>query len=137
MIYKAGLKPKRATKGSCGYDLCLPYDVRLSRWKWTYIDLEVAMEKGDIKEGCFGWIVPRSSTGSKFGLRLRNTGGVIDHDYINRSIKAVIKTDHWIPKIFRKGDRILQLIIVPYDTIPGEDVPTEERKGGIGSTGTN
>ena len=34
-----------------------------------------------------------------------------------------------------KNERILQMVIVPYATIPGEEEPTEERVGGVGSTG--
>lgn len=129
--------PRRGTKGSCGYDIYLPQDVRLSRWKWTFIDLKVRMEEGDIPSWHFGMVVPRSSSGVKHGLRLRNTVGIIDSDYTMDTIKAMVKTDDWIPRTYKAGERVLQMIIVPYARIAGEIVPDKVRTGGHGSTGKN
>lgn len=126
---------QRKTIYSCGYDIELPRDVKLSRWKWTKIDLSVQMKEGEILPGHFGLLVPRSSSGVKYGLRLRNTVGIIDSDYTMDTIKATVKTEHWIPHKFKKGERLFQLIVVCHDLIPNEEKPTEERVGGHGSTG--
>lgn len=127
--------PARKTKGSCGYDIYCPKAINLSRFIPVDLDLGIMMEPGDIPEGHFAMIVPRSSLGSKYGLRLRNTIGIIDSDYTMDTIKASLYVDSPEGKGFRKNDRILQMIIVPFATIPGEEEPTEERTGGIGSTG--
>ena len=124
--------PVRKTKGSCGYDFECPGNIVISAGKWKYIDLGVMMDKGDIPDGYVGMIVPRSSMGFKHGFRLRNTVGIIDSDYIGVSIKASVTADE--DMVIKKGDRILQMIIVPFAIIPGEEVPTEDRVGGIGST---
>ena len=138
MITAEGIdKPRRSTIDSCGYDIRLPCDVKLSRWRWKKIDLKLQMEPGDIPEGHFGLILPRSSTGGKRGMRMRNTGGVIDSDYTMDTIRATLKTDDWIPRTYHRGERVLQMIIIPYQTLPGEIAPTEARKGGRGSTGTS
>lgn len=135
MTIEGVLPPVRKTKGSCGYDIHCPKDVNLSRFIPVDLDLGIQMEPGDIPEGCFAMIVPRSSTGSRYGLRLRNTVGIIDSSYTMDTIKASLYVDCPEGMVFRKNERILQMIVVPYATIPGEAEPTEERVGGLGSTG--
>jgi len=137
--------PVRKTKGSCGYDIHAPCDMSLTVFPKKY-DLGILMEKGDIPEGHYAQILPRSSTGND-GTVLANTCGVIDSDYTMDTIKAklymsinnALNEDGTIDVTktldFKKNDRILQMIVVPFDTIPSEEVPTEERKGGHGSTG--
>lgn len=128
--------PVRKTKGSCGYDISCPEELELSNGGWTKVDLGILMEPGDIPEGCCALILPRSSMGMRYGLKLANTVGVIDSDYTMETIKASIKVDFEPGKVLiEKNTRILQMIIVPYGTIPNEVMPTVERKGGLGSTG--
>lgn len=127
--------PERKAKGSCGYDVYCPQDLNLSRFMPTYVDLGIQMEPGDIPDGCFAMLLPRSSTGSNYGLRLRNTVGIIDSSYTMDTIKASLYVDSPEGHVFRKNDRILQLVIVPYTTMPGDEEPAEERTGGVGSTG--
>lgn len=128
--------PVRKTKGSCGYDIYCPKDVVLNEAYWTKLDLGILMEPGDIPEGYCALIMPRSSMGMKYGLKLSNTVGVIDSDYTMDTIKASLKVDYQCPTMsFSKNERILQMILVPFGIIASEETPTEERKGGLGSTG--
>ena len=128
--------PVRKTKGSCGYDIYCPANIMLSAGTWTKIDTGILMELGDIPEGCFGMIVPRSSMGNRYGLRLANTVGIIDSDYTIDTIKAMITVDERISNVvIEQNDRILQMVIVPYSTMPNEIMPINERIGGHGSTG--
>lgn len=137
--------PTRKTIGSCGYDIYCPKDIRLFPDEWINLDLGILMEKGDIPEGYCALILPRSSTGVKYKLRLANTCGVIDSDYTMDTIKAMITGYDWIyswrgshkipTTIIDKNTRILQMILVPFGIIQSEIPPTEERVGGIGSTG--
>lgn len=124
--------PVRKTKGSCGYDIECPIDLCMTPGTWYNFDTGIQMEEGDIQDGCFAIVLPRSSTGFKYGLRLKNTAGIIDSSYTMDTIKASISVTE--PASFLKGDRILQMIIVPYGIIDGETAPTEKRVGGIGST---
>lgn len=97
----------------------------------------------EIPAGCFGLVVPRSSTGSKQGFKLRNTVGIIDADYRGEIFLAVepgaLKQD---AKAFL-GQRVAQLIIQPYyraDLIrvgPEGLGATARGDGGFGSTGGN
>ena len=125
--------PRLATVGSCGYDVFCPRTIEVTREPVT-IDLGILMEAGDIQEGCFAMLLPRSSTGAKAGLHLRNSMGIIDSSYTMDTIKATLYVDaeH---KVFFENDRILQMVIVPYAVIQSEIPPVEERKGGYGSTG--
>ena len=128
--------PIRKTTGSCGYDLYCPKDVTLVPDSWTKLDLGVLMEKGDIPDGYCGLIMPRSSLGMRYGLKLSNTVGVIDSDYTMDTIKAALKIECDRTCVtLEQNERILQMVIVPFGIIPSEQAPTEIRKGGIGSTG--
>ena len=126
--------PRRKTIGSCGYDIYCPCDCVIYH-NPTTLDLGILMEPGDIPEGHFAMLVPRSSTGAKEGLHLRNSIGIIDSSYTMDTIKATLYVDSNTPKIFFKNSRILQMIIVPYGIIASEIPPSEERTGGYGSTG--
>lgn len=125
--------PVRKTKGSAGYDIFCPGNVTVIDEPQT-LDTGILMEPGDIPEGYVGLILPRSSTGAKDGLHLRNTVGVIDSSYTMDTIKATIYVDRDFA-FYHTNDRILQMVLVPYGVIPNEIAPMEERKGGYGSTG--
>ena len=133
MTIKGVELPRRKTLGSAGYDIFCPGNITVMEEPQT-IDLGILMEPGDIPDGYVGIIVPRSSTGAMDGLHLRNTIGVIDSSYTMDTIKATLYVDHDFA-FYHTNDRILQMVLVPYGVIPNEIVPTDERKGGYGSTG--
>ena len=128
--------PRRARKGDAGYDMYLPEDLTIKKGQRPMIDTGIILEEGDIPEGHFAMIVPRSSTGSKYGLALANTVGIIDAGY-----RDTIKAKLWLndPSMeilkLKKGDRFCQMILVPFGIIQSEIPPEEERDGGLGSTG--
>lgn len=124
--------PKRMKKGDCGYDMYLVEDMDFKAGVYQTIDTGVVLEEGDISSDCFVMIVPRSSMGMKYGLRLRNTIGIIDSGY-RESIKASLCTDADVH--LEKGTRIMQMIVMQYRLIAKEVAPTGIRDGGIGSTG--
>lgn len=137
--------PVRATKNSAGYDFYAPHDIKLLPGEWTTVDTGVSFDGeeqvrcpiGHPNEAGYAkqWamlVIPRSSYGFKYGLRLRNSVGLIDMDY-RHTIKASLTVDE--PLNIKKGDRFLQGIIVPFGVFEDEEAPASERKGGIGSTG--
>lgn len=67
--------PTRATKGSAGYDFSMPFDIFLEpneSYKIpTGIKCELDLDK-------ILMIVPRSSLGFKYGVRIANTCGIVD-----------------------------------------------------------
>ena len=81
---------------------------------------------------------PRSSLGRKHGLRLANTIGVIDGDYVHAEneghilVMLVNGGDHEVT--LHPGERFCQGIFVPFG-LAEEEAVTEGRTGGFGSTG--
>lgn len=108
----------------------------------------------EIPEGYVGLIFPRSSI-SKKGLVLSNSVGVIDSGYrgeVMAKFKAadsignisLLEEDKAITynglcDIYKVGERIAQLIIMPYPEIEVEETEvltaTDRGDGGYGSTG--
>jgi dUTP pyrophosphatase len=90
----------------------------------------------EIPEGHVGLLFPRSSI-SKTVLSLANSVGVIDSGY-----RGSIMFKFRYPEegmVYDVGDRVGQIIIMPYPTIEFEETEelssTERGQGGFGSTG--
>ena len=92
----------------------------------------------EIPEGHVALLLPRSSTGAKFGLELNNTCGVIDADY-RGEWKACLRTKSGQSLTWAKGDRILQFLVVPVANVQLQLVDSVEKTargaGGFGSSG--
>ena len=95
----------------------------------------------EVPEGYVGLLFPRSST-SKTDLRLANCVGVVDSGYRGEiSFRYKFAKDSFFAKLkrFEEGDRIGQLVIMPYPQIEMEESDnlseTERGEGGYGSTG--
>ena len=76
--YKALTLPKRATKGSAGYDFVSPVDFFLCPGETILLPTGIRCE---MKENQVLLLFPRSGMGFKYRLQLNNTVGVIDSDY--------------------------------------------------------
>lgn len=84
-------------------------------------------------------LLPRSSTGAKYGVELNNTCGVIDSDY-RGEWKATLRTKSGIPFSWAAGDRVLQFLLVPVNTVETLALvdsldETDRGTGGFGSSG--
>jgi dUTP pyrophosphatase len=90
----------------------------------------------EIPIGYVGLVFPRSSV-YKSRLTLTNCVGVIDSGYRGEIMAKFKKENEWIVG-YRPGDRICQLIIMPYPTIEPIEVTelpeTARGEGGFGST---
>ena len=91
----------------------------------------------EIPEGHVGLLFMRSSVAQK-SISLTNAVGVIDSGYRGEIIcKFKITTDA-IPTIYQAGDKIAQLIILPYPTVEPVEVDelsnTDRGEDGFGST---
>ncbi len=94
-----------------------------------------------IPEGFVGLIFPRSSISNK-ELLLTNHVGVIDSGYhgeIKFRFKLIGDKDY-IKNVYGKGDRIGQIMILPYPKVTFVEVDelgeSERNTGGFGSSGT-
>lgn len=89
-------------------------------------------------KGYFGAIFARSGLATKQGLRPANCVGVADWDYRGEYIVA-LHNDSEEEREVRNGDRIAQLVFIPYFSGEVEVVDsleeTERGDGGFGSTG--
>ena len=94
----------------------------------------------EIPEGYVGLIFMRSSISNK-SISLTNAVAVIDSGYRGELLlKYKITTDS-LPTIYQPGEKIGQLIIIPYpkiNPIEAEELSSSDRnEGGFGSTDTN
>lgn len=135
-IYDNIKLPKRATKGSAGYDFYTPINITLRPNETIKIPTGIR---------CFmdeDWVLklyPRSGLGFKYRLQLNNTVGIIDSDYFYSDneghIMAKITNDTNEDKnvIVEVGDGFMQGIFVQYG-ITFDDEADGIRNGGFGST---
>lgn len=145
-LHKDSVIPKYAKNGDAGMDL-------------TAVDCEYDSENGvfvyktglafEIPEGYVGLLFPRSSIYKK-SLILSNSVGVLDSGYrgevmfkfrnrFRYMIYCYLFKSGIYKYFYKKGDRIGQIIILPYPQIEFEEVDklngTERGTGGYGSTG--
>lgn len=123
--------PEYAKIGDAGLDLTA-VDFESTGLHITYkTGLAIA-----IPEGFVGLLFPRSSV-YKTGQYLTNSVGVIDSGY--RGEIMLKFTRPAIDSQYKVGDRVGQLIIIPYPQIKFEEVKdlgsTDRGQGGFGSTG--
>lgn len=131
------IMPTRAHEFDAGYDLYTPIDIETSRNKESFIvDTGVHIE---IPKGYVGFLKSKSGLNMKYGL----TGeGVIDAGYTG-SIKVKMyfneNQDDGTPVSFKRGDKIIQLVILPIFTpelkLVDKLEDTERGNNGFGSTG--
>ena len=131
--------PHRGSAFAAGYDLyAAPEDVdviEIAPHATAMVGTGLAVA---IPEGYFGGVFARSGLASKQGLRPANCVGVIDSDYRGECTVA-LHNDTDEPRVIRSGDRIAQLVILPFlaaEFEEAETLPETERgAGGFGSTG--
>lgn len=125
--------PKYAKSGDAAIDLTItsvvdePYQVTYG-FGWAV----------EIPEGYVGLVFPRSSI-KNTELVLSNSVGVIDSGYRGEIMAVFKKLAGSVSKKYYIGDRVAQLIIIPYPQIEfqitDELSETERGAGGFGSTG--
>ena len=148
-LHKDAVIPKYETAGSVGMDLTAvskEYDIHGNVVFGTGLAIQ-------IPEGYYADLRPRSSI-SKYDLTLANSVGTIDADYRGELIlkfkptlklkphyHAVNTMEVELPhfhKEYNIGDRIAQIIILPYPKVSFVEVDdlseTERGTGGFGST---
>ena len=130
-LHKDAVIPKYARQGDAGLDL-------------TAVDIEIDGDILTYKTGLaielpfwhVGLLFPRSSV-YKTGQSLTNCVGVIDSGYRGEIMMKFTLSPHG--KEYEIGDRIGQLIIMPYpriDFVETDELTSSERgTGGYGSTG--
>ncbi len=135
-IYQEIKLPKRATKGSAGYDFFSPFDFSLKPGETIKVPTGIRAKMDE------AWVLnvyPRSGLGFKFRLQLDNTVGIIDSDYYYSSneghIMIKITNNSLEGKIVevKSGTAFAQGIFLEYG-ITVDDDAEGIRDGGFGST---
>ena len=131
--------PVRGSAFAAGYDLCACLEgdetVIIPPHHTLKIGTGLAFA---LPEGTFGAVFARSGLASKQDLRPANCVGVVDSDYRGECFIA-LHNDGTQERTIRHGDRIAQLVLLPFLPMEFEEVDalseTARGEGGFGSTG--
>ncbi|MCH5269609.1 MAG: deoxyuridine 5'-triphosphate nucleotidohydrolase [Lachnospiraceae bacterium] len=135
-MYESLTLPRRATKGSAGYDFYAPFAFSLPPGSTIKIPTGIRVK---INEEWVLKLYPRSGLGFKYRLQMNNTVGIIDSDYYYSDneghIFAKITNDSNEGKTLEigAGTGFMQGIFVEYG-ITVDDDADGIRNGGFGST---
>ena len=137
-LHEDAVVPSYAKPGDAGMDLTATSRTFDEHGNVVY-GVGLAIE---IPEGYVGLIFPRSSN-AKTDLYLTNHVGVVDSGYRGEIMFKFRKSDviknFQEARLYHVGERVGQLMIIPYPQIQLEEVEelssTERGEGGYGSTG--
>jgi dUTP pyrophosphatase len=135
LLHPQARPPSRGREGDAGYDLsCVDaFVLRPGERKMVPTGVAIALPPG-----IAGLVMPRSGLAHRHGIACVNSPGLIDPNY--RGELRVILVNHG-EEMFRAhaGDRIAQLLLVPYWTPElrvVDELPESARgEGGFGSSG--
>ena len=133
VLDKGAFEPKKAHEEDAGYDLRSPKTVMLKAHGCICIDTGVHMA---IPAGFYGKLESKSGLNVKRGIV--SLGGVIDSGYTG-SIVTKLYNLSGREYMFRRGDKVVQIIIQPcagplMEIVESLD-DTERGGGGFGSSG--
>lgn len=136
-LHPEAVTPSYSKEGDAGLDItCVN---RSHNVKHRYYEYDTGLSV-EIPYGYVGLIFPRSSI-SKYDLSLSNAVGVIDSGYrgeIKFRFKETTDRESAFRTIYQKGNKVGQLIIIPFPQIELEEVKelssSERGIGGFGST---
>ena len=129
--------PFYATKGSAGMDVYSNEEIELEPLSTTIVKTGLFVK---IPEGYEIQVRPRSGLSAKSKLRIANSPGTIDSDYLGEIGIIMDNTSQTFSYTVKKGERIAQLVLKKVEQIEWEEVEefsetTERNTGGFGSTG--
>lgn len=127
------------TEGAVGVDLYCAEDVLVKPQEVTLVRLGVGF---DYPDGYMGILATRSSLPLKKGVFIANGVGIIDTDYRGEHMIQLVALKE--PVLFKKGERIAQVVFTPVLQSYGDPIvmtetdalsETERNEGSFGSTG--
>ena len=131
--------PSYATDGSAGMDLraCVKAPTKIECGETVQIGTGIAISILDSSQ--MALLAPRSGLGTKHGIVLANSLGIIDADYQNE-LKVSLFNRGRAPYEIHPGERVCQLVIMPITRATLKVVSEFSRQtprgtGGFGSTG--
>jgi dUTP pyrophosphatase len=129
--------PTRAHDGDAGLDLRAFEPATIGPGERAAIGTGVAVE---IPAGHAGLVLPRSGLALRHGIALVNSPGLIDAGYRGEIRVLLLNTDREHEFALERGDRIAQLLVVPFTAAEPLEVAelsdSERGAGGFGSSGS-
>ena len=128
--------PKYAYPGDAGFDLKSAEELTIGPGERKTVKCGFSMA---IPEGFAGLVIPRSGLASKHGISVVNAPGLIDSGYRGEICVILLNTDKSNNFEIKAGDRIAQMMIVPFanaDLVETNDLESSDRgEKGFGSSG--
>lgn len=122
--------------GDAGADLVTTVDATLAPGERALLPTGIAIA---LPDGYAAFVHPRSGLAARHGVSLVNAPGTVDAGYRGEIRVSVINLDPVDAVVFKRGDRIAQLVIQPVVRATFHEVahlPGSARgAGGFGSTG--
>ena len=134
-VHPDAVLPVRAHRTDAGMDVTA---VSMEMTE-DYIEYDTGLQF-QLPEGYVMLIFPRSSN-SKKDLLMCNSVGVLDAGYTgNLKFRFKLTTEGYTEKIYNPGDKVGQIIILPYPEVTFTETDnfeaTDRGDGGFGSTGS-
>jgi len=127
--------PEYKTAGAAASDCAVREDAIIPPHSTAYVPLNFALKP---PPGHWVLMAARSSL-HKRGLMLANSIGVFDEDFSGDEDEYVAVLLNFTNEsvAVKKGDRLTQIIFVPYDKVEWKEVDTlgNSTRGGFGTTG--
>lgn len=136
-LFDEGIEqPCYAYPGDAGLDLRSTVDATLQPGQRMVVPTGIAIA---LPEGHAGLVVPRSGLAAKHGISVVNGPGLIDTGYRGEIKVVLINLDPEKPFSIARGDRIAQLVVIPFvhadiSIVQNLD-ETDRGQGGFGSSG--
>ena len=149
-LHEDAVLPIAANPGDAGLDLVSVSDGVMKAAEgdnplWYYVEYKTGLAI-QLPEGHVGLLFPRSSI-SKYALSLCNSVGVLDESYrgeislrfrLDAGTVKESEESKKIPSIYKKGDKIGQLVVIPYPKMEPEFVDSlDETVRGVGGFGSS
>ena len=135
LLHPDAVAPTRTRAGDAGYDLRSVAAVTLAPGMRELVPTGVAIA---LPPGHAGLVVPRSGLAVQHGLSVVNGPGLVDPEY-RGELKVVLINHGPAPVALEPGDRIAQLLVVPFAAPEIEVVDaleeTDRGAAGFGSSG--
>jgi dUTP diphosphatase len=132
----AATLPTRAHDGDAGLDLYAAEAATLGPGDRASVGTGIAIE---VPSGHAALVLPRSGLAFRHGIALVNAPGLIDAGYRGEVRVLLLNTDPAQPFDVAAGDRIAQLLLVPFaaaEPVEVEELAASQRgEGGFGSSG--
>ena len=137
LLHPGATAPRRAHEHDAGYDLACVEGFTLWPGRRRTVGTGVAIA---LPAGVAGLVTPRSGLASRHGVTIVNAPGLVDPGYRGELRVTLLNTGE-APYAARPGDRIAQLLLVPFvapevRVVEGlDDGPDARGELGFGSSG--